>query len=96
MTDHHTDAGAVAAVEHALAEVQRAKHEGWALPDGSTATPALRKLEEELAAAALALRADRSLEPGSFRGLVKWVSDWIPNLEDPLIAAVARVEQATN
>lgn len=95
MTNRQVDEGALAAVEHALAEVERAKREPWLLPDGSPATAALRRLEEQLTNAATILRETGTLESGRFRGIVKWVSDWIPTLDDPLVAAIAQVERAT-
>ena len=79
-------------VESALREVARARKQKWQLADGCSAESLLTKLDSDLRALARDLEAGR--RPGPLRGIVRWVSDWIPDLDDPLLPAVGRVERA--
>lgn len=77
-------------IDQALAEVDRASPERWTQLDGSPAAANLALLRSQLSDARAAAQEGRS--PGSeLSGLVRWVSDWIPDLDDPLIPALSRV-----
>lgn len=74
------------ALDHALREVERARESNWHLPNGQSAAPLLDRLAADLAAA-------RRGELSSFSGLARWVTDWAPDLRDPLVLAVAELER---
>lgn len=80
-------------IDRALSEVSRARLEDWHLADGQSAAKQLALLEERLIRARAELSSDSAHNDVDLRQLVRWVADWIPDLDDPLLKAVGRVER---
>jgi hypothetical protein len=79
----------------ALAEVERARAERWKGFAGESLEPKLQQLEEKLKAALDEVRAGEQLETARMKGLVHWVADWIPDIDDPLLEAIYEVQRCT-
>ena len=69
----------------AIHEIDLAKDEAWVLLDGHDASGHLERLRENLTH----LRGNPSAPR---RGLTRSVSDWIPDLEHPLVRLLSRIE----
>src|SRR6266566_6689045 len=82
------------ALKNARWEVDRALQAQWQMLDGQPAAPNLIRLDTQLREAEKRLQSGSSTSPNEFSGIVRWVSDWVPNLDDPLVAAVARLERS--
>jgi hypothetical protein len=80
-------------LDRALAEVDRASTEGWTEVNGESATQSLDRLRQQLISARTAIQRGGPADREPFSGLVRWVTDWIPDVNDPLVAAVAKVER---
>jgi hypothetical protein len=79
----------------ALTHVKRSLAAGLETIDGSSAKPQLERLERELR-----VQRDLALEHGSvdrdwFQRTVRWVTEWVPETEISLIAALGRIVRAT-
>jgi hypothetical protein len=79
----------------ALTHVERSLAAGLETMDGSSAKPQLERLERELR-----VQRDLALEHGSvdrdwFQRTVRWVTEWVPDTEISLIAALGRIVRAT-
>jgi hypothetical protein len=75
----------------ALTHVQRSLAAGLKTMDGESARPQLERLERELR-----VQRDKALERGSvdrdwFQKTVRWVTEWVPDTEITLIAALGRI-----
>jgi len=76
------------AIDRALGEIERGRREGWRSLDGSPADGQLSKLREDL----IALTSGAEFLPQG-HAMTRWVLDWIPSTDDPLVHAVAEVER---
>lgn len=79
----------------ALTHVERSLAAGLETMDGSSAKLQLERLERELR-----VQRDLALEHGSvdrdwFQRTVRWVTEWVPDTEISLIAALGRIVRAT-
>jgi hypothetical protein len=83
------------AIESARKEIARALREQWRTLDGQSAAPNLMRLDAQLREAAERLQSEQSADLAKFSGIVRWISDWIPNVDDPLVAAVAKLERTS-
>ena len=75
----------------ALTHVERSLAAGLKTMDGDPARPQLEKLERELR-----VQRDEALERGFvdrdwFQQTVRWVTEWVPDTEITLIAALGRI-----
>jgi hypothetical protein len=75
----------------ALTHVERSLAAGLKTMDGDSASPQLEKLERELR-----VQRDEALERGFvdrdwFQQTVRWVTEWVPDTEITLIAALGRI-----
>jgi hypothetical protein len=75
----------------ALTHVERSLAAGLKTMDGHSARPQLEKLERELR-----VQRDEALERGFvdrdwFQQTVRWVTEWVPETEITLIAALGRI-----
>jgi hypothetical protein len=75
----------------ALTHVERSLAAGLKTIDGDSARPQLEKLERELR-----VQRDEALKRGSvdrdwFQQTVRWVTEWVPETEITLIAALGRI-----
>ncbi len=75
-------------------EVARSRCRGWRYPSGQPLEQTLERLESTLSAALAAVEAEQEPEWDQLRHLVRFVADWIPDLKDPLVAAMARIDAA--
>jgi hypothetical protein len=82
------------AFEAALTHVERSLATGLKTINGDSARPELEKLAQDLR-----LQRDRALERGAvdrvwFQQTVRWVTEWVPDTEITLIAALGRIARA--
>ena len=82
------------AFDAALTHVERSLAADLKTINGNSARPHLEKLERELR-----LQRDRALEGGGvdrewFQKTVRWVTEWVPDTEITLIAALGRLVRA--
>jgi hypothetical protein len=83
------------AFDAALTHVERSLAAGLKTINGDSARPELEKLARELR-----LQRDQALEGGAvdrdwFQRTVRWVTEWVPDTEITLIAALGRIARAT-
>lgn len=79
-----------ARVRRGLEEVERCLALDWKLPNGELAHENLEHVRDILEAAhETILQGGR---PSNVR-LTKWVADWIPDLNDPLLVALDELER---
>jgi hypothetical protein len=82
------------AFDAALTHVERSLATGLKTIDGDSARPELEKLALELK-----LQRDQALKQGAvdrdwFQQTVRWVTEWVPDTEITLIAALGRIARA--
>jgi hypothetical protein len=82
------------AFDEALTHVERSIADGLKTMDGEAAKPQLEKLGRELK-----IQRGRALERGAldrewFQQTVRWVTEWVPDTEITLIAALGRIARA--
>jgi hypothetical protein len=80
-----------AAFDAALTHVECSLSAGLKTIDGDSARPQLEKLERELT-----LRRDQARNRGTvdrdwFQQTIRWVTEWVPDTEITLIAALGRI-----
>lgn len=80
-------------IQGALVEVERALSENWRRPGGRSVSVELQELREILEAAHLRARTGKPLSDPRLVRLSKWVADWIPDMHDPLLAAVGKIDR---
>ena len=80
------------ALRAALAEIRAAKDERWLGFEGEDLNPKLERLESTLQAALERLTIGQLSDSGGCTGLAKWVADWIPDLEHPLLEHLHKIE----
>lgn len=82
------------AFDAALTHVERSLATGLKTLDGRSARPELEKLGRELR-----IQRDQALERGTvdrewFQRTIRWVTEWVPDTEITLIAALGRIARA--
>ena len=82
------------AFDAALTHVERSLATGLKTIKGDSAKPELEKLARELK-----LQRDQSMKRGAvdrewFQRTVRWVTEWVPDTEIMLIAALGRIARA--
>ena len=82
------------AFDAALTHVERSLAGGLKTTNGESARSQLERLERELK-----IQRDRALERGAvdrewFQQTVRWVTEWVPDTEITLIAALGRIVRA--
>ncbi len=85
----------IAALAEAEREVRRGLTEEWHTIDGAPATDKLTRLQEQLREIHRRVEAGEGFREGDATGLVRWVTDWISNLDDPLVSALVQLERVT-
>ena len=79
------------AFEAALRHVERTLATGMKTADGDSARPQLEKLERELKLQRDQARNRGTVDRDWFQQTVRWVTDWVPDTEITLIAALGRI-----
>jgi hypothetical protein len=82
------------AFDAALTHVERSLAAGLKTINGDSARPELERLAQQLK-----LQRDQALERGAvdrdwFQRTVRWVTEWVPETEITLIAALGRIARA--
>jgi hypothetical protein len=84
------------AFEAALRHVERSLATGMKTTDGDSAKPQLEKLERELKLQRDQARNRGTVDRDWFQQTVRWVTDWVPDTEITLIAALGRIVRAVS
>jgi hypothetical protein len=79
------------AFEAALRQVERSLATGMTTMDGDSARPQLERLEQELEAQRDQARTRGTVDRDWFQQTVRWVTEWVPDTEITLIAALGRI-----
>lgn len=82
------------AFDAALTRVERSLADGMKTMDGNSATPQLEKLERELRLQRDQARSIGKVDRDWFQQTVRWVTEWVPDTEVTLIAALGRIVRA--
>jgi hypothetical protein len=82
------------AYEAALRHVERSLATGMKTVDGDSARLQLEKLEEDLKVQRDQTRARGTVDHDWFQQTVRWVTEWVPDTEIALIAALGRIVRA--
>ena len=82
------------AFEAALMHVERSLARGMKTMNGDSAKPQLERLERELRLQRDQARNRGTVDRGWFQRTVRWVTEWIPDTEITLIAALGRIIRA--
>lgn len=83
------------AFEAALRQVERSLATGMTTMDGDSARPHLERLEQELKVQRDQARAHGTVDRDWFQYTVRWVTEWVPDAEITLIAALGRIVRST-
>jgi hypothetical protein len=83
------------AFEAALRHVERSLATGMKTMDGDSARPQLEKLERELKLQRDQTRNRGTVDRDWFQQTVRWVTDWVPDTEITLIAALGRIVRSS-
>lgn len=86
----------VRAIDEVIRELERASSSHWKFSDGSSMQSQLETLRADMEALRTVALAGDPPDRNRVLGILRWVIDWIPDLEDPLVKAVARVDDAVN
>jgi hypothetical protein len=79
------------AFEAALRQVERSLATGMKTMDGDSARPRLERLEQELKTQRDQARTRGTVDRDWFQHTVRWVTEWVPDTEITLIAALGRI-----
>ncbi len=84
------------AFDAALTHVERSLSAGLKTIDGDSARPQLEKLERELTVQRDQARNRGTVDRDWFQQTVRWVTEWVPDAEITLIAALGRIVRAAS
>jgi hypothetical protein len=79
------------AFEAALTHVERSLGRDMKTMNGDSAKPQLEKLERELRVQRDQARSRGTVDRDWFQETVRWVTEWVPDTEITLIAALGRI-----
>jgi hypothetical protein len=86
--------GLLSAFDQTIAAVRRMEAVGLRTVDGTSAQAQLARLIEELTTQRAAVAGGAALEPEWAGQLVRWVAEWIPESELPLLARLGGIARA--
>ncbi len=86
--------GLLLAIDEASRELANAGADNWSLPDGTSAAGRLELLSSQLQKMRDEASAGRDIECSDLIGLLRWVTDWIPNIDHPLVHAIGEIGRA--
>jgi hypothetical protein len=75
----------------ALTHVERSLANGMKTMNGNSARPQLEKLQRELRLQRDQARNSGTVDRDWFQQTVRWVTEWVPDTEITLIAALGRI-----
>lgn len=84
-----------AAFDAALRQVDRALRDDLRTPDGRSARPELERLRAELQAERAAALERGGADAAWVRRTVRWLVEWTPETELPLVAALGAIARTT-
>ena len=84
----------LAAFDQTIAAVQRMEAVGLRTVDGTSAQSQLGRLLEELSAQRAAIADGAPLDPEWAGRMVRWVAEWIPESELPLLGRLGGIARA--
>ena len=79
------------AFEAALTHVERSLASGMKTMNGDSASPQLERLQRELRLQLDQARSRGTIDRDWFQQTVRWVTEWVPDTEITLIAALGRI-----
>ena len=86
--------GLLEAFDQAIAAVRRLEATGLRTTSGGPATPELGRLLGELVARRAEVAAGAPFDPAWAGRTVRWVAEWLPDRELPLLARLGRIARA--
>jgi len=84
----------LAAFDQTIAAVRRMEAVGLRAVDGTSAQAQLARLIQELTTQRAAIAGGAALEPEWAGRVVRWVAEWIPESELPLLARLGGIARA--
>jgi hypothetical protein len=82
------------AFDQTIATVRRLEAQGLRTAAGASAGPELARLLDELVARRAELVAGAPFDRAWAGGIVRWVAEWLPDGELPLLARLGRIARA--
>ena len=82
------------AFDQTIAAVRRLEAQGLRTAVGQSAAPDLARLLDELGAHRAGVAAGGGLDPEWTRRTVRWVAEWLPDHELPLLARLGGIARA--
>jgi hypothetical protein len=82
------------ALDQMIAAARRLEAEGLRTAQGRSAAPELARLLDELGARRAEVAAGGGLDPEWTRRTVRWVAEWLPDREVPLLALLGGIARA--
>jgi hypothetical protein len=82
------------AFDAALGHVERSLAAGMKAVDGASARPQLEKLQQELKVQREQSRERGAVDLDWFQKTVRWATEWVPDTEIALVAALGRIVRA--
>ena len=82
------------AIDEASRELASVSASNWVLPDGSSADTRLERLASQLDAIRHQAAAGQAIQCSDVVALVRWVADWIPDIDHPVVHALGDIGRA--
>lgn len=83
------------ALDQLIAAARRLEAEGLRTAQGRSAAPQLARLLDELGARRAEVAAGGGLDPEWTRRTVRWMAEWLPDHELPLLARLGGIARAS-
>jgi hypothetical protein len=80
-------------IRRALKHVENARSKNWIGFEGESLEPKLIRVEEILRQALGAVSHGDPVDYREVIGISRWIADWIPDIDDPLLDAAYAVEE---
>jgi hypothetical protein len=82
------------AIDEASRELANASASNWSLPDGTSAVARLERLASQLQTMRDQAATGNDVDCSGVVDLVRWVTDWIPDVNHPLVHAIGDIGRA--
>lgn len=83
----------IGSIRRALKHVVNARSKNWVGFEGESLEPKLIRVEEILRRTLAAVSSGDRFDYHEVEGLSRWIADWIPDIDDPLLDAAYAVEE---